>query len=457
MNDPLANTLKRTREPEHPEEPGAAGTPGLVLIFTGGRANALIIPLVAGQLELGRDHPALVEAKDPRMSRSHAKILYDGRHFLAIDLGSSNGTAVDGAAIQAHRSQPIKRFVRIGDSLFLPVSNVAPFVAQGVRVEHGRVLGPTLQSVIAGAARAAQHGETLHITGETGAGKEGVARAFHAASTSSKGRFVAINCAAIPESIAERLLFGAKRGAYSGADADAEGYVQAADGGTLFLDEVGELNPAVQAKLLRVLEDKEVLPVGAARGRAVRLQICSASHQDLRAQVEAGRLRQDLYYRIAQPHVAVPPLRQRLEELPWLLQTVVEREAPTLSLHTSLVEVCLMRPWPGNIRELLGEARSAIHQAIAESAARIEGRHLSATAGAAFKAAESPPAKRTPVAPSSASGPDGAPDRAAIEAALQHTGGNISAAARLLKVHRPQLHRWISRYGLAGPRRDKTD
>src|SRR5262249_25883004 len=159
----------------------------------------------------------------------------------------------------------------------------------------------------------------------------------------------------ISETIAERLLFGAKRGAFSGADADADGYLQAADGGTLFLDEIAELGLAVQAKLLRVLENKEVLPVGATRARPIALRLCSATHKGLRAQVEAGRLREDLFFRIATPQVSVPPLRQRLEEIPWLLQVAAQSVAPNLKLSASLVETCLLRSWPGNVRELLAE------------------------------------------------------------------------------------------------------
>jgi DNA-binding NtrC family response regulator len=242
--------------------------------------------------------------------------------------------------------------VRAGDSLLVAIRDTWSFERSGVRAVPGpgpafRVEGPLLQEVLRMVAQTARLGSMLHITGESGAGKEGVARAFHAAGPAPGGPFMAVNCATIPEGMAERLLFGTKRGAYSGADADADGYVQAAHGGTLFLDEVAELSPAVQAKLLRVLETGEVLPLGASRSRRVELRFCSATHRDLRAQVAAGKLREGLFFRIASPRVAVPPLRDRIEEIPWLLHRQIGETAPGLVTHVSLVEACLLRTWPG--------------------------------------------------------------------------------------------------------------
>jgi transcriptional regulator with PAS, ATPase and Fis domain len=294
----------------------------------------------------------------------------------------------------------------------------------------------------------------------SGAGKEGVARAFHDAGPDTKGRFVAVNCATISETIAERLLFGAKRGAFSGADADADGYLQAADGGTLFLDEVAELSLPVQAKLLRVLENREVLPVGATRPRPVSLRLCTATHQSLRAQVTAGRLREDLFYRISTPQVAIPPLRERLEEIPWFLQTVVQSLETSLQLDASFVEACLPRPWPGNIRELLSEARSAVQAAVAETAPRLEARHLSRLAGLEMAAPSpaGPAASTRPRVPAEPKPPPARePDRATIEDALRRSHGNVAAAARLLSVHRTQLYRWLDRRGIPVPREGKPD
>ncbi|WP_437304440.1 sigma 54-interacting transcriptional regulator [Sorangium sp. So ce388] len=423
----------------------SAATPGLLLVFAAGRPAATAVGLDSGRVEIGRLHPIFDERPDACVSRRHARVSFEAGQFLVADLGSRNGTAADGAPIATEAPGCAARVIRVGDSLLVPVSDVGPFQRLGLRVSGGRVEGPALQQVVRAAASAARLGPTLHITGESGAGKEGLARAFHAGGPCPSGPFQAVNCATIPEGVAERLLFGTKRGAYSGADADADGYIQAAHGGTLFLDEVAELGLSVQAKLLRVLETGEVLALGAARPRKVELRFCSATHRDLRAQVAAGKLREDLYFRIASPRVAAPPLRQRPEEIPWLLQAEVERTAPGLAIHVSLVESCLLRAWPGNVRELCAEVRSAAQAAVAEGAARVEAKHLGATAGLAFTAPVAPPEGG---AHAMAAGPPAPPTRARLAGVLERRQGNVSAAARELGVHRTQLRRWMERHGL---------
>ncbi len=423
--------------------------PGVVLVFTGGRPKAVGVPLVNGAIELGRDHEVFAGQPDPRVSRRHLRVHFDGRCFHCTDLGSRNGTAADGEPLQAGVTREVARVVRIGDSLFVLSRDIGPLQRHGVRVEGRRVEGPALQEALLVAARAGRLGRTLHISGESGSGKEGVARAFHAAASGPSGPFEAVNCATIPEGVAERLLFGTKRGAYSGADADADGYVQAAHGGTLFLDEVAELSLPVQAKLLRVLETGEVVPLGASRPRKVELRLCSATHRDLRGQVAAGKLREDLYFRIATPRVVVPPLRDRPEEVAWLLQEAVQDTAASCRVHGSLVETCLLRSWPGNVRELLAEARSATQAADGAGDSRVEGRHLSSSAGTAFAAAEAPAATVTPRLPPR--GSTEPPTRDQLIDLLRRHQGNISGAARELAVHRTQLRRWLVRYGLVGP------
>jgi transcriptional regulator with PAS, ATPase and Fis domain len=216
--------------------------------------------------------------------------------------------------------------------------------------------------------------------------------------------------------------------------------LQAAHGGTLFLDEIVELDPQVQAKLLRVIETREVLPLGATRARKIELSLCSATHASLRARVEDGRFRQDLFFRIGRPHVTLPPLRERPEEIPWLVERVMraQDQAP----HPSLVEAALTRPWPGNVRELLLEIREAGRAARAAGASAVEAQHLGAEAGRRPAAATPPPpAAEAATAP---------PTREAIEGALAREHGNVSATARALGVHRTQLRRWMERYRLGG-------
>lgn len=418
--------------------------PGLVLVFAARKPAAVPISLAGGEVELGRDHPAFAAHPDPRLSRRHAQIRFDGQ-FHVTDLGSRNGTSVDGELLPSGTSRVVAHAIRAGDSLLVPVPDLGPFEQLGVRIAGARVEGPMLQEVLRAAAQAARLGSTLHITGESGAGKEGVARAFHRAGPAPDGPFVAVNCATIPEGLAERLLFGAKRGAYSGADADADGYAQAAHGGTLFLDEVAELAPAVQTKLLRLLETSEVVPLGASKPRKIELRFCSATHRDLRAQVAASKLREDLYFRIAVPRVAAPPLRDRPEEIPWLVHAEIAKLAG-LALHVSFVEACLLRIWPGNVRELLAEARSAAQAAVFAASTRVEAQHLSTSAGTAFARADASPESRGAEPPRAQR--EQPPTRAQLASVLRRVEGNVSAAARELGVHRTQLRRWIDRHGL---------
>lgn len=426
--------------------------PGLLRLFTGEVPLAQALPLSGEALELGRG-ALLGEVQDPRMSRRHARIHFDGRHFHVTDLGSQNGTFVDGEQVPANTPREVRRVLRMGDSLFVPSPDVGALQKRGVTLVDGFVRGPVLQQLLAEVTRAAKLGFSLHIHGESGAGKEGVARTFHQHGPQSAGPFVAVNCATIPQGLAERLLFGAKRGAYSGAD-DAEGYLQTAHGGTLFLDEVVELELAVQAKLLRALETREVLPLGALKPKKVEILVCSASNKDLRALVSAGKLREDLYFRIGRPQVTLPPLRQRPEELPLLLQRAVQQISPQLGLHVTLVEACLLRPWPGNVRELLVEARTAAQAALIQGATRVEARQLSPTAGTAFGPAAVAPApiseeRRAPREETSRAKPVAPEEKARIEEALRQNGGNVAATARALGMHRTQLRRLLERHAIS--------
>ncbi len=435
---------------------GSGPIPGLLLIFSCGKPAAVTIRLRDGCVHLGREHPAFAAFPDPSLSRRHVLIRFDGRRFYATDLHSRNGTSIDGERIRPDKPHSITRLVRAGDTLFLAVPDILPFERCGVRVSADRIEGPALQDVLRAVLQAARHGASVHITGESGAGKEAVARAFHAAGAGVTRPFVAVNCATIAESIAERLLFGAIRGAYSGADTDAEGYIQTAHGGTLFLDEVAELSLAVQAKLLRVLETGEVVKLGASRPQNVHVRFCSATNRDLRAHVAAGKLRADLYYRIGIPRVTVPPLRERPEEIPWLIVAEILKIAPAhlLSPHPALVETCLLRPWPGNVREFLVEIRTAGQTAFSMNNPCVEPRHLHPLAGSSFAEPSEPEPQRANArsAPriheSLRAAPMNAPSRSRIIRTLKQCGGNISASARELGAHRTQLKRWMERYNI---------
>ncbi|WP_433929156.1 sigma 54-interacting transcriptional regulator [Sorangium cellulosum] len=448
--------------------------PGLVLVFSVDSPRCDVLPLMDGELELGRGEVGGVPLDDLKMSRRHARVRLRQGQWEVEDLDSRNGTSLDGEPLTGARAGGELRIVRTGSSVFVIQADVEPFRA-GISRAGGTILGPTLARAWDAIDRAARAGTVLHITGESGTGKEHAARAFHALGPRRAGPFVAVNCAAVPDGLAERLLFGARKGAYSGSAADAEGYVQAAQGGVLFLDEVAELDLGVQAKLLRALEAREVLPLGASRPIPVDFALVSATHKDLRAQVAAGKLREDLFFRIAQPAVRVPRLHERPEEIPWIVDATlrsagaaVERGAESASAsappvaHASLIEACLLRAWPGNVRELMAEIRAAAQEAQLAKSHVVQARHLSPSAGHAFAPAR-PSAPEQAAAgttatdrgsrpPASAPRNERAARRAAslpadevIEEALRREEGNVARTARALGVHRTQLRRWLGR------------
>jgi transcriptional regulator of acetoin/glycerol metabolism len=397
--------------------------PGLVLIFSGEQPRFEVIPLAARAVELGRGELAGVGIDDKRMSRKHASVAFDGRRWTVRDGGSRNGTAVDGQGVVGERMFEAPRLLCTGSSLFLFATDLRPFLL-GMARTGDVVMGPALQRSFQAIGRAAKFGRVLHLTGESGAGKEIAARAFHDAA--GGGPFVAVNAATLPDGMAERLLFGARKGAYTNA-VDARGHVQGAHGGTLFLDEVAELDLGVQAKLLRVLETKEVTPLGAERVERVDMRLVSATLKDLRVEVSAGRMRADLFFRIGVPAVPLPPLRDRLEEIPWFVERAVRgvgEAARGLAVNVSFVETCLLRHWPGNVRELVAEARSAAQFAV-EDGGIVLARHLAPNAGQPVEVMAPPKISDE-----------------AIEQALLAADGNVSQAARALGMHRNQLNRW---------------
>jgi len=426
-------TLQRTTQTERLDARETAGqpkAPGLVLILERERPTTLPFRL-EGPLEFGRESPQSL--KDEHVSRRHARVALDEGGLRITDLGSRNGTFVDGVQLRNEAVFREPRVLRVGRNLLLFAPDVTPFERFPTALRSGVIVGPTLRKAYASIGRAAKAGDTVLVCGESGVGKELGARQFHAQGPYPNGPFVAVNCAAIPQGLAERLLFGARRGAYSGAAVDAEGYLQAAHRGTLFLDEVGELEPPVQAKLLRALERKEALALGAARATPVDVRICAATLTDLRRNAAAGKFREDLFYRLAQHAVELPPLRQRLEEVPHLIAHELSGIEPQLQMRAAFVEACLLRPWPGNIRELKGEVRRCALLAKEEGASELQVHYLGETAGRSLG-----------LAARHSSGPT----REAIEAALLAEQGNVSAAARALNIHRNQLRRLLSRHGL---------
>ena len=465
MVNAVSETAPRLDEQDSSIRRPDLAEPGLVMVFACGQPYCTVLSVGAEPLELGRGQGILQEHADSLMSRRHARIVAEPGGFLVEDLGSRNGSAVAGVPLLGSQHVASDTLVRFGGTLFLLSADIRPFRQLGVKRLGGRaggqIQGPQLQTVFQTVCQAATTSRVLHISGESGAGKELIAHAFHQSGPTREGSFVSVNCAAIPAGIAERLLFGARKGAFSGIEKDSEGYFAAADTGTLFLDEVGDLELSVQGKVLRVLETGELLPLGANRPRRVQLRICTATHNDLRQRVQTGAFRADLYFRIGIPEVIVPPLRNRREEIPWLMMLALEATTGGLSLHPGLVELCMLRPWPGNVRELLAETQAAALRATAQGVRLITVDHLRPCAGerllrepkaepaVGLQAENAPnpsaatPENSPPAAEGGAPPQRALPSRAQIVAALMESGGNLSAGARLLGLHRTQLRRLL--------------
>ena len=285
---------------------------------------------------------------------------------------------------------------------------------------------------------------TILLSGESGTGKEVLARYIHRLSHRSDGPFFSINCGALPESLLESELFGHVKGSFTGAVKDKEGLLVAAEGGTFFLDEIGEMSPATQVKLLRALQEREVIPVGSTDAVPVDVRIIAATNRDLEEEISQGRFRTDLYYRLNVIALHLPPLRDRREDVPLLTRFFLERmarenpdvDAPTLSEET--METLLDYDWPGNVRELENALERA---AVVAGGAEIRSDHLPERILEAPKPrlvqGEPPPNPPMEVI-----------ERAYIEWVLRAEDGNKSRAAEVLGIDPSTLYRKLNRYGL---------
>ncbi len=298
---------------------------------------------------------------------------------------------------------------------------------------HGMVgAGERMREVIAKLRSVAPYDSTVLILGESGTGKEMVARAIHAESPRARKPFVVVNCAAYPETLLESELFGHVKGSFTGADRDRRGRFEVAEGGTVLLDEAGEMSPQVQVKLLRVLQQREIERVGESRTRPIDIRILAATHRDLARRVAEGRFREDLYYRLNVFALSLPPLRERREDIPVLVDAILarvrERIGKTVRAVSPEVLATLMEhAWPGNIRELENVIESAVVTSRGDLLTEVD----------------LPPALRPPVAP--------APEQE-MRAALERAAGCVTRAARLLGLHRTTLWRHMRELGI---RRDE--
>jgi transcriptional regulator with GAF, ATPase, and Fis domain len=274
------------------------------------------------------------------------------------------------------------------------------------------------------------------ITGESGTGKELVARAIHCSSPRAKAPFIPVNCVAIPGELAESLLFGHTRGSFTGALTDRKGWFELEDGGTLFLDEIGDMPPALQAKMLRVLEDGQVVPVGASHPRRVDVRVVAATNADLQDRIACGAFREDLYFRLARYLVEMPPLRDRVEDIGLLADHFhAVRQRDGYRSHRSHRALNCWRPWLSRQRARAEERhRTGGHRG---SGRPIEPSHLRLMGRVSRQA----PAAAHVVPPAGLPLNLEAAEQALIKRALQETAGNVMEAARLLGVNRSRIYR----------------
>ncbi len=424
-----------------PAGPAPEAGPARLRIRERGRER--VVPLETAGLTVGKDPDNGLVLDDPFVSGRHLRIESQAGRWRLADLGSTNGTLLSGVRVE-RCDLPPGLPVSVGDcELVLEVG--APREARPAGVFEGMLSGdPGMRQVFDLVERVAPTDVAVTIFGETGTGKELVARALHARSPRHAAPFVPVNCSAIAESLIESELFGHEKGAFSGADRLRKGAFEEADGGTIFLDEIGELPLELQPKLLRALELGEVKRVGASRPIHVRTRIVAATHRDLRAQARAGQFREDLYYRLCVIPVTVPPLRQRKGDVRALAERFLETSAPRgLALRWSDEALRKLEAydWPGNVRQL----RNVVQRALLF---RGEGLALAASA-VTFE--------------DTRSGPGSAGDdttlylpgmtledieREAIRMSLRRNGGKRAAVVKELQIAKSTVMKRIAQWGL---------
>ena len=418
---------------------------GAIIRVLAARATPSTLRLAQGTCILGAGQDAQIVIENPSVSRAHVEIGLVPEGISVRDLGSRNGTFYLGQRVQAMTLAPGSR-IHLGpvevalDPDLDTLEGGEPYPGTSYRGMIGAAHG--MRALFGALARLEGSLVSVLVTGESGVGKELVARALHEGSQVAGGPLVVVNCGAIAPELVASELFGHRRGAFTGANEARRGAFESADGGTLFLDEIGELPLDVQPMLLRALEAGEVRPVGADRPTHVRVRVIAATHRDLAADVRANRFRQDLYYRLAVVELAVPPLRERVEDIEELANRFA-RAAGLGPLPAEVVARLRARRWPGNVRELRNvvQAYAALGRLPPEPGATAGG----AGADDFFERA-------IDVTRPYADQKDDLVEqftRAYLVRLMQHTGGNQSAAARLSGLDRSWLWRLLAKHGLA--------
>ncbi|MFO0646786.1 MAG: sigma 54-interacting transcriptional regulator [Polyangiales bacterium] len=416
---------------------------------------------IEGRATVGTADDVTLRLTDPTVSRYHIEFEATPEGVVMRDLGSTNGIFFGHVALREARTAA-STDLRIGQSVLrLIIDGSRTQVSLSTQRSFGALLGASaaMRRVYATLERAAPTTVPVLVLGESGTGKELAARAVHAASSRAGRALEVVDCGGLPPTLIESELFGHERGAFTGAVGEKEGAFERADGGTIFLDELGEMPLEVQPKLLRALGEGEIRRLGGRKSRKVDVRVIAATNRDLRREVNAGRFRADLYYRLAVIQVRMPPLRERMEDLPLIVPSMIERirrerRVPgALDADAELMELLSRHTWPGNVREL----RNFLEQyVVLKEAPPFEGGEgFDASAGG--EGADGDTALL--------SGLDALPLRAAktelterferryLARLLAETGGNVAEAARRAGVDRGTVFRTLRRTGM----RDEKD
>jgi transcriptional regulator of acetoin/glycerol metabolism len=425
---PRCDWLFRALDAEKPLAPGARFALDGCDVVRLGRAAAEPTTTASKQndvrvLELG--------VADPRMSTRHAQLTKVMRRWVVEDLESKNGVCVNGERV-TRRELVEGDVLEVGRTFFV-FRAALPLPGGGVALAGLSTLNSELEESFVQLAKVAASLVPVAITGPSGSGKELVAQAVHRVS-GRKGAFVPVNCGALPDTLVESQLFGHKKGAFSGATEDRPGLVRASHGGTLFLDEIGDLPLEQQTSLLRVLQQKEVQPLGSTTYLPVDLRVVSATHRDLETQVEAGTFRDDLRARLTGYTVELPGLSERTEDLGLIISALLRKhageKADQVRLTPAAARALFLYAWPLNVRELEKALEAA----------------LALAGGQPIDVAHLPAAVRTFKREPTAAEPG---DRKAwLEDLLRKHEGNVSAVARAASKERMQIQRWMKKFGL---------
>ncbi len=435
---------------------------------------------IEGRTVVGSADGAGIQIPEDRtLSRLHAELEPRDDGLWVRDLGSRNGSYVDGLFVQCARV-PNGGRITMGSTIFkVRYEEGPPELDIWPQREFGPLLGQSLamRELFASLARISPLNSSVLIHGETGTGKELVARAIHEASPRKDGPFIIVDCAALPENLLDAELFGHTRGAFTGAVAQREGAIESADGGTVFLDEIGELPMSMQPKLLRVLEQRTVRRIGEATHRKVDVRFVSATHRDLLTMVNAGEFREDLFFRLAVVPVVVPPLRQRPEDIVMLVEHFLTLNGHKGSISDGVMRELLARQWRGNVRELRNFVERALalgpSEALEMTRPRLEAtaEHVALGATGSHSLPPTSPRASIPAQPTVVPAPPAAPaggvdvafdqafknfreqwvdtgEREYVRRLLERHERNVQAAANAAGVDRTYIYRLIRKHGL---------